>query len=237
MANTSKNISMVFDTISVMLNDKNIKLGMVVQTLGKNKINDNYGAMYKIMENPNDEIGKNDYILKSKPKLKAVRIESSTFEERLRTCENFISDYNEKVSGEITGELEEMKAEISNLSTQVKNTDIVMIIETLTVGIKLALLGNGQKAVVVTDIDADAEDDTHMEVSITEDGIVTATLALNDDVLWATPSTLELLNYRPATLFVNDNCGIEFKRGSESVPNSLVFTINRQLTPAVYYYI
>lgn len=236
MANTTKNISMVYDTAVIMQEDKNLKQGMVVQTLGLNKINDDYGAMYKIVEIIDEKLGENDLALKYKPHLKAERIDSSTFEKRLQTCETLLSEV-EKVIGEgITTTFAELIGNMTKLENSVSKCDLKMDLYAHNVGVRIVLLGNGQKAVVVSNMITDGEVDEHITASIAND-VVTIEVPLNDDVMWVIPSTLELLGYSPSTIHVNDNCTIAYTSGSESVPAKLTFTINRQLNPAVYYYI
>ena len=49
-------VDLVFDTLLDVIACKDLKDGMVVQTLGKNNVNDNYGATYKIYKNQKFDI-------------------------------------------------------------------------------------------------------------------------------------------------------------------------------------
>ena len=145
MADTTKNISMVYDTAAIMQNDKNLKQGMVVQTLGLNKINDDYGAMYKIVEINDEKLGENDLALKKKPHLKAERIDSSTFEKRLQTCETLLTEV-EKVIGEgITTTFAELIADMTKLENSVSKCDLKMDLFAYNVGVRIVLLGMVKK--------------------------------------------------------------------------------------------
>jgi hypothetical protein len=156
MSVTTRNIAITFDTVSDMINDKDIKLGMVVQTLGKNSVNDNYGATYKIVSNPDGNVGTNNYALKKKPLLKAIRINSTSVEERIKTSESSITNLKAGVS------------EINERLTGIVNCEVYGEIKALSAGIKIVSLTNGQKAIIVTDVVAPAE-------------AAIATLELNDE--------------------------------------------------------
>ena len=156
MSVTTRNIAITFDTVSDMINDKDIKLGMVVQTLGKNSVNDNYGATYKIVSNPDGNVGTNNYALKKKPLLKAIRINSTSVEERIKTSESDTANLKANVT------------DINNRLTGIVNCDVYGEIKALSAGIKIVSLTNGQKAIIVTDVVAPAE-------------AAIATLELNDE--------------------------------------------------------
>lgn len=260
MSVTTRNIAITFDTVSDMINDKDIKLGMVVQTLGKNSVNDNYGAIYKIMSNPDGNVGTNNYALKKKPLLKAVRINSSSNEDRIRTLEKGISDTNKEV------------ANINAKLTGIINCDVFAEIKALSGGVKVVCLSNGQKAIVVTDVveaavatlelgdedyettestnteengepavinedeieviaeEVESPDDENVSVSLT-DNIAKITIKVTADRSWLIPSTFELLSGKISEVYLNDNCSIIQSSGN------ITLTVNRQLNPAIYYYI
>lgn len=200
MPDTTRNISVVYDTASIMSQDANLKEGMVVQTLGLKSVNDNYGAIYKIMKNPNDKIGVNDFILTKNPKLKAVYINSSNSEARMGSYEKKLTTH------------------VNNIQNCSKINEI-----TLASGVKIVLLANGQKAVVVNSSNVDAS-------------TITIVVNINDENKWAIPCTLKLLDFSTTSVYLNENCNIQYTAATSSTEENLTFAITERLNPAIYYY-
>lgn len=280
MNSKKRNIGIIYDTLEDMKDDPDLKSGMVVTTLGKNKINDSYGETYKIVANSSNnsfsseriDFNNNDYA-------HAEPIGSSNYEDRIKLIQSAIQTSNQNIDKNFNS--------ISDINNNLLMMKICAPSETImdaysTCGVKIGVMVNGQKFVIVTDIPPEEEiveepvetlslendnvevasenetestisteeeeisvledEPTESPVVLPEEEVVPLTFSLSGNIAtivvpaatynWILPATLSLVNFVSTTLYVNDNCTLVY----DPTDNTITFTVNRQLCPAVYYY-
>ena len=286
-------VDLVFDTLLDVIACKDLKDGMVVQTLGKNNVNDNYGATYKIYKNQKFDIldtysdnesvetdpgegggdtgdsgeiptdpdtsegegegegggsaGAGDETEDTIPEIKYTEV---ILREDLPAEATYVQLSNNLVamlidSSNLYDRFDQVYTKMSSIATQTaqvqdavnamhqsltSNTVIASVEAVDTCGVEIVEFMNGQKAVIVREISSSGRTTDNVE-AILSDNIAKINVPLLEfpDLQ---PVALSLMGITTEKLYLNDNCTIEYDGGHRGV----VFTVNRQLSPAIYFY-
>lgn len=123
MSNVKKSVSVVYDTLTDMINDiEFLKAGMVVITLGKDTINDGHGSSYKIISNKSEtHISENIISLAGNSRYHAEEINASVVADDVSKLSNALSKTNSNVKTN-TENIERISNVVTELGTSIGNT-------------------------------------------------------------------------------------------------------------------
>lgn len=158
MSNVIKrNIAITYDTLNDMVKDIHLKPNMIVATLGKNAINDSYGSTYKIYKYTGGTVPAGSVLI-ANGTLRAEEIASSNTTDAMETIKKSVQSLANKVttleSSETIAKYTEL-AEAEVAKNLRENNAVSTIIALDTTGIEFKRFYNGQKCIVVHDLNGD----------------------------------------------------------------------------------
>lgn len=158
MSNVIKrNIAITYDTLNDMVKDIHLKPNMIVATLGKNAINDSYGSTYKIYKYTGGTVPTGSVLI-ANGTLRAEEIASSNTTDAMESIKKSVQSLANKVttlesSETITRYTELAEEEVAKNLRENNAVDTIIALD--TTGIEFKRFYNGQKCIVVHDLNGD----------------------------------------------------------------------------------